>query len=208
MKRRIIAFVIVVLVTLISFIFDKDISILIGKSRNLFLDYIFISLTFVTSALVIFFFLTTLFLWNENKRRWIIPLIFSFLLSSGIIFLIKIIFKRPRPFQEGIVSVFSVVFYFLGNSFNTWNFSFPSFQAAIVFAAFPILMKEFKKLRYFWFAFACLAAFSRVYFGVHYLSDILAGAVIGYIIGILAVFIEEKFEFGKKILHLNSSKVK
>ena len=70
----------------------------------------------------------------------------------------------------------------------------------LVFSALPILNKEFKIFKYIWFIFACLVAFSRAYFGIHYLSDILAGAIIGYLIGYLMVLVEEKYGFGLKLM--------
>ena len=82
------------------------------------------------------------------------------------------------------------------DSFNTWNFSFPSFETMLVFAAVPLLNKEFRKFRYIWIIFACLVGFSRAYFGVHYLSDVMAGAIIGYLIGYSMVLLEEKYKIG------------
>ena len=61
----------------------------------------------------------------------------------------------------------------------------------LVFSAVPLLNQEFKKFRYIWFVFACLVAFSRAYFGVHYVSDVMVGAVIGYLIGLSMVMIEK-----------------
>ena len=69
-----------------------------------------------------------------------------------------------------------------------------------VFSALPVLSKEFKKLKYAWLVFACLVAFSRVYFGLHYLSDVLGGAIIGYLIGWGIVIIEEEKGWGKKLM--------
>jgi undecaprenyl-diphosphatase len=202
MKKRIFLTTIFVLIilTLISFIFDKQISVFFENIRNYPLDFIFIALTFTTNVFIIFFFLTTLFLWKEHKRRWILPLIFSLLLSLTLTYFLKLIVHRPRPFQDGIVTVSSLAFYFLKNNFNTWNFSFPSLEAVLVFSALPILCKEFKKFKFIWLFFACLVALSRVYFGVHYISDVLVGSIIGISIGYFAVFIEEKYNLGLKLV--------
>ena len=70
----------------------------------------------------------------------------------------------------------------------------------LVFAALPLLNKEFKKFRYIWLIFALLVGFSRAYFGVHYLSDVFTGAIIGYLIGLSMVMIEEKYGVGKKLM--------
>jgi len=71
-----------------------------------------------------------------------------------------------------------------------------------VFSALPILNKKFNKLKYIWLVFACLVAFSRVYFGVHYMSDVLTGALVGYLIGLSAVWIEEKYGISKAFLFI------
>lgn len=191
---------ILLILTIISFFIDEKIMKLISSLRNFFFDSIFISVGFVSNVFIILFFLTTVLLWKKDKRRWILSLWLAVLLSTLISFLVKIIFKRMRPFQAGIVSVLGVLFYFMKDNFNTWNFSFPSFQAMSVFCALPILNKEFRKFRYVWLIFAIFVMLSRVYFGAHFLSDALAGALIGYIIGILTIKIEEKYEFGNKMV--------
>jgi len=199
-KRGIIALIVLIILLVIIFLFDVSIIQVIEKSRNPYLDYGFLSIAFASNVLIIFFFLTTMFLWHERKRRWIIPLWLSCASSFAISFLLKIMVRRIRPFEEDIVTALRVLFYTLQNSFSTWNFSFPSFQAVLVFSALPILNKEYPKFKYIWLIFACLVAFSRVYFGVHYLSDVLAGAIIGYLIGMVMVFLEEKYGFGDKII--------
>lgn len=172
----------------------------IESIRNDYLNYILLGVSFVSSTIIIFFFLTTLFLWKEHKRRWILPLWLGFILSFLISYIIKISIKRPRPFELGLVSVLNILFYFMRNSFSVWNFSFPSFDTVLVFSAIPLINKEFRKFRYFWIFFAVLAGFSKVYFGVHYLSDVLAGMIIGYLIGWLMVIVEEKYEIGLKLM--------
>jgi undecaprenyl-diphosphatase len=200
MKKRKLLFTILIFVvlTIISFFFDKKIVLFISGIRNIFFDYILLSVTFLTNSFIILFFLTTLFLWKEHKRRWILPLWLSLGISSLASFLIKIIIQRPRPFQEGIVSILTILFYFMKSGFSAWDFSFPSFHSILVFSALPVLNKEFKQLKYFWLIFALLVAFSRVYFGVHYLSDVLAGGIIGYLIGYFMVYLEEKYSYGLK----------
>ena len=69
----------------------------------------------------------------------------------------------------------------------------------LVFCSIPILAKQFPKFKYVWVIFASLVAFSRVYFGLHFLSDIIVGGLIGYIIGIIIVKIEKENTFGEKI---------
>lgn len=198
--RFILGLAIAVILTLIVFLNDVIIIKFIESLRNYYLDYIFLSVTFASNTIIIFFFLTSLFLWKEHKRKWIFPLWLTLLFSAIIDFFLKVLVKRPRPFQGGIVSVLQIAFYFMKDNFNTWNFSFPSFQAMLVFAALPLLNKEFKKFRYIWIIFACLVGFSRAYLGVHYLSDVLSGAIIGYLIGYSMLLIEEKYKIGLSLM--------
>ncbi|MEK6935495.1 MAG: phosphatase PAP2 family protein [Nanoarchaeota archaeon] len=189
-----------IILTLIVFLYDSKIIKFFSLIRTEYFDYLFLSVTFASNTFIIFFFLTTLFLWKEHKRKWILPLWLSSLFAGIISYLLKVMVMRSRPFQEQLISVLQIAFHFMRNNFLSWNTSFPSFQAMLVFAALPILNKEFRKFKYVWFVFACLVGFSRVYFGVHYLSDVLAGAIIGYLIGFAMMKLEEKYNFGLSLM--------
>ena len=190
MKKKTIIDISLILVTLIlvsilvSFFYDSYIVKSIASVRNSLFDDILLGITFVSSEIIIFFFLTSLFLWQERKRKWILPLWLTLFITIVVSFLLKIAVKRSRPFQQGIVETLPIL---QSANFLTWNFSFPSFQAMMVFSAVPILNKEFPRFKYVWIAFACLVALSRVYFGLHYMSDVLLGGVIGYAIGWMVV---------------------
>lgn len=186
----------IIFFTVISLYFDSAIVRGVSLIRINFLNNFFLGLTFISSEIIIFFFLTSLFLWKEHKRKWILPLWFTLGVSAIISFVLKTIVQRPRPFQLGIVSVLDVL---RKNSHLVWNFSFPSFHAMLGFCAVPILSKEFPKLKYIWIIFASLVAFSRIYFGLHFLSDVIAGGLIGYAIGIIIIKIEKKNKFWEKI---------
>ncbi|MFA5173725.1 MAG: phosphatase PAP2 family protein [Candidatus Pacearchaeota archaeon] len=202
MKKRplVILLLLFLVLAVISFLYDSQIIRFAETIRNSSLDYFFLSFTFASNIYIIFFFLTSLFLLKEHKRRWIPPLWVTSLMALAITFILQILIARPRPFQVENISVLQIAFYFMRNNFNTWNFSFPCLQAVLVFSALPILAKEFKRFKWVWFIFACLVAISRVYFGVNYLSDVIAGGLIGVLIGILVVKVEEKHKIGNKII--------
>lgn len=63
------------------------------------------------------------------------------------------------------------------------SFSFPSSHAVNNFAVAFYFYKLYPKLKWILFITAALVALSRPYVGVHYPSDILAGAFIGMLIG-------------------------
>ena len=199
-KKGIIGVVFIILLIGIGYLFDNQIVQAVESMRTFNLDYFFIGITFLGNIFIIFFVLTSLFLWQENKRRWILPLWLSGLFAIVISFIMKYLIGRPRPYELGLVSVLTIVTEFIEKGFFSANSSFPSFHAMLVFAALPILIKEFKKFKFVWLIFACLVAFSRVYFGVHYMSDILAGALIGYLIGHIMIVIEEEKGYGKKFV--------
>ena len=70
----------------------------------------------------------------------------------------------------------------------------------MVFCAVPIVSKNFPKFKYAWILFAGLVAFSRVYLGLHFLSDVIVGGVLGYLIGVLVIRLEEKKKFEEDML--------
>lgn len=189
--------VLIIFVIGISFYFDHEIVQKISLMQNGLLDDFFLGITFISSELIIFFFLTSLFLWKEHKRKWIVPLWISLFFSVIVSFVMKYSTQRQRPFQLGLVSVLEVL---EKANHVVWNFSFPSFQAMLVFCAVPILNKEFSKFKYVWIIFAGLVAFSRVYFGVHFLSDVITGGALGYLIGLGVIRLENKYGFGKKVI--------
>ena len=198
MKKKGIIFlsIITIFFIAVSFYFDNFLIREISYLRNNILDNFFLVITLVSSEILIFFILTALFLWRENKRKWIFPLWASLGLSAVISLILKITIHRLRPFQIGIVQLLPSL---QEASFSTWNFSFPSFQTMLAFSAIPILSEQFPKLKKFWIAFAVLVGFSRLYFGIHFVSDVLVGGVIGYLIGIIVVKIEKETHVGKKV---------
>jgi undecaprenyl-diphosphatase len=62
--------------------------------------------------------------------------------------------------------------------------SFPSGHATVSFACATVLALAVPRLRAPLFALAALIAFSRVYVGVHYPFDVLAGAALGLLLGV------------------------
>ena len=75
------------------------------------------------------------------------------------------------------------------------DFSFPSGHTAASFAAMTALFLA--KMKKAWIAalvLAVLIAFSRLYFYVHYPTDVLGGAIVGILSGIIGYTIVEKID--------------
>ena len=179
---------------------DRQISVVFEGIRNILLDYLLISVSIVSNSFIIFFFIATIFLFKKSRKRWILPLTLSFLVSWSYSFIIKQIVHRNRPFQDGVVQIFKISFMYLKNSFGSWNSSFPSMHAVMVFAGLPVIYKEYKKFSAVWLVFALLVAISRIYFGAHYFTDVITGAIIGLLIGQIFVYLEEKHNWGQRLI--------
>ena len=170
-KKNYMAFFILLLILIIilSFKFDNELIYAFSLLKSSLLDKFFLMINNISSRLIIFLFLTTIFFIGKKsrimKRRWILPLWFTLILSSLINFFIKILIKRPRPYTLGLISIPESL---IEASHSVWNFSFPSSHAMMVFAVLPILNKEFHKFKYVWIVFAVLVSISRVYLGLHY----------------------------------------
>ena len=186
----------IALIILIIFAFDFLIVEGISSMRTNFLNDFFLGLTFISSKFIIFSFLTILLLSFHKKRKWILPLWSTLVIVSIVNFLLKVAIQRPRPFQLGLISVLPLL---EKASHAVWNFSFPSGHAIIVFSVLPLLNKEFPKLKYMWIIFAVLVASSRVYLGLHFLSDVVVGGLIGYLLGAVIIRIEKENKFWEKI---------
>lgn len=97
---------------------------------------------------------------------------------------IKELVMRPRPFvtHSDLTPLL--------DPGDPW--SFPSGHALSSFAAATALFCFHKKTGVLAFILAALIAFSRLYASVHYPTDVLAGAVIGIVLGILAAALTDR----------------
>lgn len=88
---------------------------------------------------------------------------------------IKTVIQRPRP-PDAHISVVLRTNHYSGPSF-------PSNHATNMFGAATILSFLIPGSGMIFFPIAALVAYSRVYVGVHYPFDVLAGALLGIFIG-------------------------
>ncbi len=173
-----------------SLFFDRQIIQFIVSLRDNFLNHLFLSVKFLDTEIFIVLFLTLILLWRKNKREWVIPLWLTVLVTGIAAFVLKYSIQRPRPFVQNIVTLLPGLID--KASYHTFDFSFPSFDTALVFCAAPLIWRFFPKFRYFWVSFSVLVGLSRIYFGVHFLSDVVFGAAMGILIGVAIINFEEK----------------
>ena len=73
------------------------------------------------------------------------------------------------------------------------GFAMPSSHAANAFGQAAIFGLLFKKIRVLLIIFASVVAFSRVFVGVHFVGDILAGALLGLFAGLILMLLFKQF---------------
>jgi len=187
-KNSSIIILVIFFVLIISFIFDKTILNFVVTHRIHFLDVFMVLINVSLSEIALFLLLTLLFFYIKDLRKHIPLLWLSMLLALIISALLKILVERQRPDVSTLIAVSS--------------FSFPSGHTTVAFSAVPLIQRVFKKLKWFWIGLAIIIALSRVYVGVHYLSDILAGGIIGYVTGYSALKLYSKFLKNKNNLSI------
>lgn len=184
--KNILIIILAVTMLIISFFIDKHINFLFGNLRNFNFDFILGFITNFMILVIILFFVPTLILLKNKKFNSIFYLWISFFTSVFVSFILKLMIARPRPLD-------------INSFYGILNYSFPSMHTMVAFAALPMLDKKFQKFRIFWILFAFFVAVSRLYFNFHFLSDVVAGALIGYSIGLLLVNLEQKYNIYDKV---------
>lgn len=111
-----------------------------------------------------------------TKRRShaaiILAALASVLVAEVATDLIKVAVGRLRPFM----AMPDIVRYGALEK----SYSFPSGHASRAFASAAVLSAGFKRLRPLWYVLAFAIALSRVVLGLHYPSDVIFGALLGY----------------------------
>ena len=123
------------------------------------------------------------------EKRRVFPVasacIVSGLLGNFIKDYLKKLVCRPRPFLD-VPSLVPAIK-------PPKSFSFPSGHTTLAFSVAFIICRILPK-RYSIPAFliAALVAFSRLYMGVHYPTDILGGICVGYVAGLITEFLYKR----------------
>lgn len=167
--------------------FDKEILLALNGSDSIFWD----TFMWIYTGKIIWIPLVAVLLYiifrNKGFKSALLVVVMVALvitladqLSSGFF---KPYFQRFRPTQDPYIMYLVEVV----NGYRGGKYGFISSHAANSFGimTFITLLVKMKELTYTVFAWAIINCFSRIYLGVHYLGDILAGIMIGCLIGFL-----------------------
>jgi hypothetical protein len=100
--------------------------------------------------------------------------------------ILKLVVREPRPSDAATVSIFS----------PNWHHadSFPSGHTAVAFASATVLSGEYPVLAPLFFSLATYTGIARVQQNSHWVSDVVAGAAIGWLSGVSALRANHKLE--------------
>jgi len=169
MKKSIII-VSLALLLVISIFFDVQIAQSVSKLHTpLLIDFMRL-ISFIADPISISIICILLFAIPKKKREYLPIMALTLLLSTIITYGLKFLVLRPRPNFLDILHLDS--------------YSFPSGHALFVFVPLVLISKNYPKLKWIWLGLAVLTILSRVYLGVHFPSDVIGGALLGYLLGI------------------------
>ncbi|MBI2257906.1 MAG: phosphatase PAP2 family protein [Flavobacteriia bacterium] len=172
---------------------DRQIVLFINGANNPFIDELMWQISgrliWIPLYLLIFFLAYKKFGWRLAVFYAVFTFscfAFSDLLSNQI----KYVFERLRPshneFFNGKLHLYQISRkeFYTGGSFGFVS-SHASNFFTLSFSFFLILGKTYPKMKYILFIISALVCYSRIYLGVHYLSDIIGGAIVGTFIAFI-----------------------
>ena len=133
----------------------------------------------IATALILLFFKKTRVIGITMACSLIFSLIFTNLLLKPII-------DRPRPWDYAPQYLGREIQILIEKPHDA---SFPSGHTSVSFAAAAAIFTRNKKYGSFALALATLIGFSRLYFYIHYPTDVLGGLILGIAYGVAAYFL-------------------
>jgi len=152
-----------------------------GWWSSSFLDQILPWVTYLGSHFAVIFFILLSWILTKQRKifRRLLPL---YGIQCVVIYGLKFLVKRERPlFFLEMASKLSK------GPGEILDPSFPSAHAALSFMMATLLAHWFPRFRILFFLVAAFIGWTRIYLGVHYPTDVIAGALLGY--GITKVFL-------------------
>jgi len=138
-------------------------------------------LTYLGSHYALIFFI--ILSWIITKQRKVLRhLVLLYAIQSAVIYGLKFLIQRQRPFL--FLETASKLSKGPGEILDP---SFPSAHAAFSFMMATLLALWFPRYRVIFFIVAGFIGWTRIYLGLHYPTDVIVGALLGY--GITKLFL-------------------
>ncbi|MGB9707865.1 MAG: phosphatase PAP2 family protein [Candidatus Pacearchaeota archaeon] len=162
-NKNIIILIIAIILFILSLFFDSQIFGFIQSIRCPIADTFFSWLLIIEKDLVFYplVIFATLVILSIRNRKNALPYLLGLVAAGVLTLVLKVVFARSRP--NGLDEL-----------------SFPSGHTVLLTTSIPFLNN--KTVRIVWIILSCVFLSARLWLGLHYLSDIIAGAIIGYFI--------------------------
>lgn len=193
-RAKIFAFLLFLLF-LASLLYDAQIVQFIETQRIVPLNNFMYLVTDVGLFLILSSIATYLIAVRRYKELLLVAAAALLSLEAG--YILKKLFQIPRPDQLATQLTYAT------------GWTFPSIHAAIVLSIVPFAQRLFKQkwIEYTAVFLLLTIAVSRTYLGVHYLSDVLFGGLIGYLFGWTLLHLENHYEAAERfIYHLTTKR--
>ena len=196
--------------------FDTELFLYLNSFHNHFWDTIMLMITRKETWVPLYLIIIWFFIKNYQSKSVLILLflILTVVASDQISVLIKESVQRLRPVHEPAIADM------VHNVFRKGGLhGFVSSHATNMFAIFVFTSRIFKNRNYFFLMlfWAVVISYSRIYAGVHYPLDVIGGALLGWLVGVimykLMMFIENHFfiarspKIEKTVLELSHFKI-
>ena len=174
-------------------IFDHKVIDAINTIVNSTLTSIFRIITHFGDFYIPFVILVWILVFLKNKWIFILQ-VCSYACAGIIIYLSKLLIARPRP-TDALINMPKTYSFPSGHTFTSIIF----YMVLVFLLTYKMDSKKRTPLLVITFVFTMLIAFSRIYLGVHYFSDIVGGIILAIPCVFMFINIIKKNFIGDKL---------
>ena len=188
-----------------DYLVAKEIHSFAAQTNNAF-TFILKLITIAGNKAIIFFLISFVLVFLKKTRRIGVNLFISITVVSILTVLFKSFINRDRPFINQS-SDYYIWWQYTGSLYMD-STSFPSGHSSVSMTlGVTLFLYCKKKYRYLFLLIPIIYGFSRIYFNVHYFTDVCAGYLLGIVTAIpLYFFIHKKGDKVDNILLAENDK--
>lgn len=189
-------------------ILDKELLMAINGCHNHLLDAMMVFASSKLGWIPLYLLLLVIIIKDFKRRSWVLFLFIALTIALSdlsSVYLFKNVFQRLRPCHN---EEFAGLLHLVKPCGGKYGFLSSHAANSFSLALFIILLL---KDRYWWIwpvmlAYTTIIIYSRVYLGVHYPTDVIAGAILGSILGICCYYLFTIVKLGTVNSHLSKNK--